>query len=369
VNVELFEKAAENMERIADEQKALSQRLDGLDRAVTEVAQKAHGADGGSVRGKKNNPFKEIATHPGIADLIAHKRTGLIMTMDGGIDLLRKTTITTQDGDDSDFDPLNVQPTRWPELANDPRRPLTILDALPRLPVSTGRFEYISLIGYSNAADEVAEAQLKPEAGIPTELKVAQIATIAHYAPVTEQILADAPAMINAFRGLLTYGVASKAESLIVNGAGTIEGLNALGTVFASSEDYVADRIGAAIAELEVDGYRPTHIFMNPRDWQAVRGERSQVENMYVMGSAAMPIGPALWSLPVVTSAAVSQGTAYVLDSSHVRILDRQQVTVQMGYADDDFIKNKIRIRAEARLGLAVFSPGGVLIVDTSPSS
>lgn len=51
---------------------------------------------------------------------------------------------------------------------------------------------------------------------------------------------------------------------------------------------------------------------MNPRDWQAVRGERSQVENIYVMGSAAMPIGPALWSLPVVTSAAVTQGLRFI---------------------------------------------------------
>ena len=41
-------------------------------------------------------------------------------------------------------------------------------------------------------------------------------------------------------------------------------------------------------------------------------------------------------------------------------IYDRQSVTVEMGYVNDDFTKNLITIRAEERLGLGVERPAGI---------
>jgi hypothetical protein len=43
-----------------------------------------------------------------------------------------------------------------------------------------------------------------------------------------------------------------------------------------------------------------------------------------------------------------------------VVLFDRQAASVEMGYVNDDFVRNRITIRAEERLALSVDRPQGV---------
>lgn len=145
--------------------------------------------------------------------------------------------------------------------------------------------------------------------------------------------------------------------------------METVATAFIASATAPADRIGEAAAELEVDGWIATHVLLHPRDWQNIRSERATGDDHYTATGWNLPAAPNLWGLPVITTASLTEGTALVIDANQVAILDRMQTTVELGRVNDDFARNIVAIRAEARIGLAVFAAGAVLSVDLVASS
>lgn len=269
--------------------------------------------------------------------------------------------------DSSGDDPYRSQAERDPRLANDPRRPLTLLEALPSLPVSAATFEFVALNGYQNAAAEQgAEGVAKAEASLPTELKSTRIATIAHWLRASEQILQDVPQLTQQIANLMSFGVRSKAESLIIAGSGDIQGLQTVGTAFtASSGLALADAISEASADMAADGWLPSHVLMNPADWHSIRSERDQ-EGSYVAQGWGGLVAPSLWGLSVVESASVQAGTPIVIDASQLAVLDRMGAIVELFREDATNVQaNLVTLRSEMRLGFACFAPASVRLVST----
>jgi len=74
---------------------------------------------------------------------------------------------------------------------------------------------------------------------------------------------------------------------------------------------------------------------------------------------------PNLWgSVPVVESEACPAGTALLGDFRKAVLFDREDVQVSVGTADQDFIRNIVRLLAETRLGFAVTRPAAFVEVD-----
>lgn len=267
------------------------------------------------------------------------------------------------DSGDSTYD---THPQRDPRLANDARRPLSLLDALPSLQVGSSTFEYVQLDGYSNAAAEQAsEGSTKAEASLPTAVKSVRIATIAHFMKASEQVLQDNAALQAQIDSLLRYGVLAKAESLIVSGTGDIDGLEAEGTAFTADSGLgLADAISDAEAALEADGWRASHVLLNPQDWHSIRTERGN--DGYVAGGWNMPAAPNIWGLQAIATPSVTQGQPIVLDASQVAILDRMSVVTEAFREDATNVQqNLVTLRSEARIGFAVFAPSAVRLVST----
>lgn len=269
--------------------------------------------------------------------------------------------------DSSGDDAYSSQAERDPRLANDPRRPLTLLEALPSLAVSAGTFEYVALNAYSNAAaEQSAEGVAKAEASLPTDLKSTRIATIAHWLKASEQILQDVPLLTQQIADLMNYGVRSKAESLIISGSGDILGLETVGTAFTASSGLgLADAISEASADMAADGWLPSHVLLHPSDWHAIRSERDS-EGSYVAQGWGGLVAPSLWGLSVVESASVSSGTPIVIDASQLAVLDRMGAIVELFREDATNVQaNLVTIRSEMRLGFACFAPASVRLVST----
>ena len=269
--------------------------------------------------------------------------------------------------DSSGDDAYPTHPERDPRLGNDPRRPLTLLEALPSLPMNSATYEWASLDGYSNSADEQgAEGVAKPSANVPTELVSVRAATIAHVLKASEQVLQDSPQLVQQISDLLRYGVQNKAESLIVAGDGQIEGLEEVGQAFNAATGATAvDGISAAAAAMDSDGWMADHVVLSPADWHAIRSERSVSDGQYLAGSWAMPADMNIWGLRVITSPAVQAGRPIVLDSRQVAILDRMSPVVELfNQNSDDVEKNLLTLRAEARIAFAVFAPSAVRLVN-----
>lgn len=287
------------------------------------------------------------------------------------INMSVKNMIGNSNSTDSNSVGFDVQPVRSAGFGEDARRDLSLLGELPIQGIASPSLEYHQLDGYVNASDyQLQEGDLKPEQRIDTPVQTAYVRTIAAYITVSEQVASDAPYLMAFLDDKLRFQVLDKLEAEIIGGAGgdgRISGVETNATAFGGTAMREADRVEEAVTQQVINGYRPTHILLHPSDWGTIRRERA-TDGQYVVSDWATGAAPSMWGVPVRTSNSVTQGSALVIDARELLVLDRQSVNVQMGYADDDFVRNKIRIRCELRAGLAVFSPSSILQFDLQRS-
>lgn len=336
---------------------------------LSDLAQKSGGPTGFGQVATKGVAAK-VSEDTQLNALRERSTKSVIIPTAESITMLRKAVVGDAGGvDDSAY---NVQPQRAGGIFNDPRRRLSLLDMMQRIAVSSNSFEFTALNGFTDAAGyQLAEGDTKPTQDLPTDLKTAPIATIAVIMQASEQVLADAPQLQQFINSRLIYGVTQKLETEVISGAGgagQINGLMNQATAFTPTATAAADRLGEAAAQLEASGWNPGAIVMHPTDWQSIRSERTTAGE-YVAAGWDSPAGPNVWGIPVITSAAMTQGTALLLDPSQVALLDRMSARFEIGYAGDDFLNNMLRMRSELRAGLAVFAPSAVLSVALEPAA
>ncbi|MGV8959353.1 MAG: phage major capsid protein [Stenotrophomonas sp.] len=339
------------LEKIAKQ----NERIEGLDRSITELAQKSATADDYQPMGHKASPLAGIGSNEGVKALASgQSKNTVTVALNAGVGILTKAAITSGT--------YPVESQRLATLGANPQRPLRLLDVLPSVPMASGSAQYVRLGAYANAAGyQIAEGDLKPEATVPTSLITVEAATIAHWVPVSAQVLADSPALDQQLRGLLLFGLADKLERELLNGpgtAGTIAGLSSVAAIYTHTATAAADRIGQAGAALSAFGWVPSVVILNPADWFKIASERGA--EGYVAGGWNQPARPNLWGMDVVISSAQPAGTAIVADTSQMAILDRQNATVDIGYTGTQFTSNMLTVRAELRAALAIYSPSAV---------
>lgn len=251
---------------------------------------------------------------------------------------------------------------------------LSILDLLPTVSISEKVYEFVVLDGYQNAADyQVKEGDLKAGTDLPTKLARSEVATIAHWLPASLQVLDDNAGLQTLIQQVLSVGCRQKLERevLIGNGGdGKIKGLVPQATVYDPMATTTADRVGAAITDLNAAGWNANAIVMHPETWFAISSAKNTTSD-YLLGSPRDPSPASLWGVRVVTSPAMVANMVLVLDTSVTALLDRQQVSVQVSRHDgDNFRRNMVTILAELRAGLAVYATSGTRLVSlTKPSS
>ncbi|MEW6132078.1 MAG: phage major capsid protein [Pseudomonadota bacterium] len=365
---------ANEIERVHKQHRAdideLAGELKALNSAVNEMAQTSAGgykfAPAGAGRGAL---AKAIQSDEQLAALRERRTKSAIVTGDFSVPMLMKAAVVGDGGSSSGDTPFAVETTRYSGMANDRREALPLLALLPRLPVSTGTFEYIALDStYVDEADyQLIQGTDKPETSLPTELMTATIATIAVTLPLSEQVLADSPALGMFVQSRLTYAALKKLESEIIAGAGgtgEIGGLLTKGTAFTqSSNSSDAEAIGEAIAHLQALGWQPGAVLLHPSVFQAIRAEKSALSGEYLAGGWANPAMPSMWGVPVVAVPGMAQSKAIVLDPAQCVILDRQNAMFEFGRVNAQFSQNMVTARAELRAGLMVSSPSAVQIV------
>ncbi|HEV8077333.1 MAG TPA: phage major capsid protein [Marinobacter sp.] len=286
-----------------------------------------------------------------------------LMPFTASVTELRKSVVGDAGGvGDS---PLSVQAQRANGVFNDARRNISLLDLIPRVQVASNSFEFVQLDGFANAAGyQLAEGDVKAEQTLPTAVITAPIVTVAITIPASEQVIADSPMLGQFLNSKLTFGVLEKMERELIAGAGTagtMTGLYTQATLFTQTVSIApADAIGEALAQLEINGWQGNAIVLHPTDWQAIRSERN-AGGEYVATGWNSPAAPNVWGVSVVTSSAMTVGTALVMDAGQVALLDRMSPRFEIGRVNSQFNENMLTMRAEVRGGIAVFSPSAVL--------
>lgn len=252
-------------------------------------------------------------------------------------------------------------------------RDLTLLDLIPRLTTDSDTIEYVTESTFTNNAAFTAEATAtgwasgeKPQSALAYAPNTTSVHTMAHYIPVTNRMLSDAPAIRGIINTRLLYGLDYAVEAEIVTGSASGEhfkGFLSTTTNFqGKGTDSTIDAIFKGRTKVITGGGRPNAIVLNPADWESVRLARESAATAtlggYLMGPPNTSGFTTLWGLPVIESAGLTANNGLVGDfAMGCAMFDREQAAIRVGTINDQFIHNMQTILAELRAAFVIFSP------------
>jgi HK97 family phage major capsid protein len=284
-----------------------------------------------------------------------------------------KTAIVNATGQNQ---PL-VQDFRVPGINTAPNRVLTIRDVLPVGRTSSNLVQYTKENVFTNNAGAQysspnRENVTKPESAITFTLANAPVVTLAHFIPVSRQVLDDAPQLQSYVNGRLTYGLKLEEEDQLLNGSGTsgnIAGILASGNYTAFNRhvtgDTALDTLRKAITQAQLSEYQADTIVINPADWEEIELAKTTYGE-YIFGGESGPVNalaPLVWGKRVVATNSIAAGTFLVgAFTMGAQIWDRMDAAVQISFEDgDNFKKNMATLLAEERLALTVYRPAAFI--------
>lgn len=262
-----------------------------------------------------------------------------------------------------------VFPQQNPAIIRGNFAPLTIRELFRSIPVTSNMVNSLRELSWTNDAAEVSQGAAKPESDLTFEQYNVPITTVAHWIKISNQLLADAPAVVAYIDTRARDGLAQRIDAQLLNGNGTSPNLSGLTdsgnfTAYtATSGDLLVDAINRAKYALWATGNMPDTVIVNPADFGAM--ERTREGNgtgQYLYGTPGTMAGNNPFGLRIVLSNNMTAGKFLVaaIDSSAV-LYNRQGATVEMGFVNDDFQRNLLTIRVEERLGLGVERPSAIL--------
>ena len=277
-----------------------------------------------------------------------------------------KTAIVNATGQNQPLVPSD----RLVGIINNPNRILTIRDALPVGRTTSNLIEFTKENVYTNNAgpqyDSPAfENVTKPESDITVTLATAAVVTLAHFIPLSRQVLEDSPQIESYVNGRLSFGLKLEEEDQLLNGNGTsgnISGLLNSGNFVAYSRavtgDTKLDTLRRAITQAQLSEFMADTIVLNPADWEEIELLKA-TDNQYVWSNPVAMAGPQIWGKAVIPTNSITAGTFLVgAMQMGAQVWDRQDANVQISYEDgDNFKKNMATLRAEERLALTVYRP------------
>jgi HK97 family phage major capsid protein len=262
-----------------------------------------------------------------------------------------------------------VFPQQNPAVIRGNFLPLTIRELFRSIPVTSNMVNSLRESAFTNRAAEVSQGAAKAESDATFEQYNVPITTVAHFIKVSNQLLADSPAIIAYIDTRARDGLAQRIDAQLLNGNGTSPNLSGLTdsgnfTAYtATSGDLLVDAINRAKYALWATGNMPDVVIVNPADWGAMERTREGAgTGQYLYGTPGSMAGENPFGLRIVLSNNMAAGKFLVgaIDASSV-LYTRQGATVELGYVNADFTNNLVTIRVEERLGLGVERPSAIL--------
>lgn len=207
------------------------------------------------------------------------------------------------------------------------------------------------------AGIQEVEGDEKLEQALAFTERQANPVTIAHWIPVTRQALSRAAQLQTYIDGELMTGLALREDNELLYGDGTaghVLGLMANPNVQTYSRgvagDTAIDTIRRAVTQLRLLYFRPTGVILHPADWEAIELQKDR-EARYLWVTVTDGGVPRLWRVPVVETPAINEGEFLMGDFSiGANLWDTYAARIDVGYVNDDFIKNRVAIRGEEDL-------------------
>ena len=261
-------------------------------------------------------------------------------------------------------------------LYEGPRRRLVVADLLGQETTTRSAVTYfVESDTVNGEVGYVAEGAKKPlvSFGDPT-VTTDKVMKIAAVLKESDEMVDDLPWLASAIDNRGIYLVQLKEEDEILNGTGSGTALDGimhrtgiLTEQTASGESNVADAIFRAMTKIAQNSpFTADGIVVNPTDYQTLRLAKDSNNQYYgggffqgQYGNGGVTEQPPIWGLRTVVTPAIAAGTVLVgAFQQGASVIRRQGLTVEVANQnEDDFVNNRIAIRIEERLALAVRYP------------
>lgn len=265
-------------------------------------------------------------------------------------------------------------PTQRPGIIPGSFVPLTIRQVIPSIAVTGNAVNSLKENAWTNSAAEVSQGAAKNESDLTFTNYDVNIRTVAHWIKVSNQLLADAPAVAAYIDVRLRDGLAQKIDYQLLRGDGTspnISGLTDSGNFTAFTADSGAnlvESINKAKYAMWAAGNAPDTVIVNPADWGAMEIAREGAgTGAYLYGAPGTNAGMSPFGVNVVLSAHMPTGYFLIAQMrTAATVFNRSGAVIEMGYVNADFTNNLVTIRAEERLALACDRPAAIYYGDYS---
>jgi HK97 family phage major capsid protein len=361
------EKAA--IQALLDDGKAIKAKIDGLqgnanfqteiDRLTAGMREAA--ADGNAARQvrEQRSLGQQFIADPAYRAWVkadGHRTKG---SLSPGVELMA-TTLDTTSGSGG---PL-ILPDNRPGIIELLFKRLVVADLIASGSTDSNSVAFMKEKTFTNAAAAVAEAGLKPESTLVFEAATSAVRKIAHWIPVTEEMLEDFKQTASIIDSRLRLGLELVEEDELLNGSGVaphILGLNTLpglSAAVARGADSNMDAIFKQITAIATTVFvQPDGVVMNPINWQTIQLLKNAAGNYMGSGPWAPAQSPTLWGLPIaVTPSEVANSALVGAFRSSAQFFRKGGVRVESSNSHASFfINNLVAVRAEERGALAVY--------------
>jgi len=377
----------ETEDRLADlqqtEQAILSmmgrdnQPVSGEDaRRAIETLAAAHGWDGRQLLSAEGSAYREALDRGifGSTNKFGTIHLGEIADRDNAVQFLSELPNAPAGPVTSTTAAPGIQPDRRGLQPYQLRR-LSFLDLIPTGTTDSNSIEYVQVANIPGTTATVAEGAIKPEVGLGLVDATAAVRTIAGWIKVNRQAMDDMAGLATLINTLLPYDVRRKIEGQILAGDGTGTNLRGilntpgLGAPAFVAGDNAADAILRAMTTVILSDADPNFVAAHPLVWQDIllMRENADRSGQYLAGGPFGMTAPTIWGLALTTSTVIPQATPLVGDSMGATLLFREGVNVKTSDSDqDDFVRNRVTVLAEARVAFPVWRPASFAIADTT---
>ena len=204
----------------------------------------------------------------------------------------------------------------------------------------------------------VLEGGLKPLMDATLTEKTITAAKVAIAAKFTEETLSDFPSFVNEVETEMVNKLGIKEEQGILSGKGSNGEIKGVASdmpafslpTFDVEKPNMFDALVAAYSQIVSTSemaYRPNLVLMNPLDYasmQLAKDANGQYLRPFRYGDELIQ------GLRVETTTAVKQGDFIMGDFSYLNIRDLWELSITLGWENDDFRKNIVTVIAEKRL-------------------
>lgn len=263
------------------------------------------------------------------------------------------------------------------------RRQLVIADLFGTETISGTSLTYFVEGPVEGNYETVAENGQKPQLhfGDPTSV-TESLTKIAAFYKESDEILEDLPWLTSSIDNRALYMLGLFEEDQLLNGDGKGKNLNGLLNRSGIQTETVGDGETTAFEALframtkvrDQTPFAADGIVINPTDYQTLRLTKD-ANGQYIAGgpftgqygNGSILNNPPLWGLTTVVTSAVPAGTAIVgAFNQGASLIRKGGVRVELTNSnEDDFTNNRITIRVEERIALAVRYPAAFVKVAT----